>query len=70
MNEFELNSLPSKIKNTEKEIISFNQKLSDSNLYLNEPDTFSDITRKLEKAKEELEYFENRWLELEEMKNF
>ncbi len=68
--EFELNSLPSKIKNLENDINYFNEKLSNPNLYLNEPDTFFEITKKLEKSKEDLEYFENRWLELEEIKNF
>ena len=68
--EFELNSLPSKIKNLENDINDFNEKLSDPNLYLNEPDIFFEITKKLEKSKEDLEYFENRWLELEEIKNF
>ena len=68
--EFELNSLPSKIKNIENDINDFNAKLSDPNLYLNEPDIFFEITKKLEKSKEDLEYFENRWLELEEIKNF
>ena len=68
--EFELNSLPSKIKNLENDINDFNAKLSDPNLYLNEPDIFFEITKKLEKSKKDLEYFENRWLELEEIKNF
>ena len=68
--EFELNSLPSKIKNIENDINDFNAKLSDPNLYLNEPDIFFEITKKLEKSKKDLEYFENRWLELEEIKNF
>ena len=68
--EFELNSLPSKIKNLENDINDFNEKLSDPNLYLNEPDIFFEITKKLEKSKEDLEYFENRWLELDEIKNF
>ena len=67
--EFELNSLPPKIKSLEDDINDFNQKLSDPNLYLNEPDIFFEITKKLEKSKEDLEYFENRWLELEEIKN-
>ena len=68
--EFELNSLPSKIKNLENDINDFNEKLSDPNLYQNEPDIFFEVTKKLEKSKEDLEYFENRWLELEEIKNF
>ena len=31
---------------------------------------FFEISKKLEKSKQDLEYFENRWLELEEMKDF
>ena len=62
--------MPSKIKNLEEDINTFNQKLSDANLYLNEPDKFFEISEKLEKSKQDLEYFENRWLELEEMKYF
>ena len=61
--------MPSKIKNLENDINDFNEKLSDPNLYLNEPDIFFEVTKKLEKSKEDLEYFENRWLELEEIKN-
>ena len=38
--------------------------------FLNEPDLFFEVTKKLEKSKKDLEYFENRWLELEEIKNF
>ena len=62
--------MPSKIKNLENDINDFNEKLSDPNLYINEPGIFFEITKKLEKSKEDLEYFENRWLELEEIKNF
>ena len=54
----------------ENYLICRHEKLSDPNLYLNEPDIFFEITKKLEKSKEDLEYFENRWLELEEIKNF
>ena len=67
--EFELKNLPEKIKHKEKEIDIFNHKLSDPNFYLNEPDVFYEVTNKLELAKKELEYFETRWLELEEKKN-
>ncbi len=67
--EFELKNLPEKIKNKEEEIHNFNHRLSDPDFYLNEPDAFYEVTNKLEIAKQELEYFENRWLELEEEKN-
>ena len=67
--EFELKNLPGKIKNIELEIHNFNHRLSDPDFYLNEPDAFYEVTNKLEIAKQELEYFETRWLELEEEKN-
>ena len=67
--EFELKNLPGKIKNIELEIDNFNNRLSDPDFYLNEPEAFFELTKKLEIAKKDLEYFETRWLELEEEKN-
>ena len=67
--EFELKNLPEKIKNKEEEIHNFNNRLSDPDFYLNEPEAFYEVTNKLEVAKQELESFETRWLELEEKKN-
>ena len=68
--EFELKTLPSKIKDTEEKIITFNKKLSDPNFYNSNTEQFVEMTEKLELAKQDLEYYETRWLELEEMKNF
>ena len=67
--EFELKNLPEKIKIKEEEIKNFNQRLSDPDFYLNEPEYFNEVTKKLELAKKDLENFETRWIELEEMKN-
>jgi len=67
--EFELKNLPEKIKNKEEEIHNYNNRLSDPDFYLNESDAFYEVTNKLEIAKQELEYFETRWLELELEKN-
>ena len=62
--------MPSKIKDTEEKIITFNKKLSDPNFYNSNTKQFVEMTEKLELAKQDLEYYEMRWLELEEMKNF
>ena len=67
--EFELKNLPEKIKIKEEEIKNYNQRLSDPDFYLNEPEYFNEVTKKLELAKKDLENFETRWIELEEMKN-
>ena len=48
-----------KIKNIELEIDNFNNRLSDPDFYLNEPEAFFELTNKLEIAKKDLEYFEN-----------
>ena len=66
--EFELKNLPSKIKSIEEQINLFNKKLSDPNFYEKDTDSFIEMTEKLELAKEDLEYYETRWLELEEQK--
>ena len=67
--EFELKNLPAKIMNKENEINKYNHKLADPDFYINEPDLFNEVAKKLELAKKDLEYFETRWIELEEMKN-
>ena len=66
--EFELKNLPSKIKSIEEQINLFNKKLSDPGFYKKDTDSFIEMTEKLELAKEDLEYYETRWLELEEKK--
>lgn len=68
--EFELKNLPLKIKNLEEQIIQFNKKLSDPNFYKKDTDAFIEMTEKLELAKSDLEYYETRWLELEEKKSY
>ena len=67
--EFELKNLPAKIINKENEINKYNHRLADPDFYINEPDLFNEVAKKLELAKKDLEYFETRWIELEEMKN-
>ena len=66
--EFELKSLPGKINNKEKEIELFTKKLSDPEFYKSDSEAFIAMTEDLESAKEDLERFEERWLELEALK--
>ena len=66
--EFELKNLPSKIDQKEKEIKIFLKALSDPNFYLNNPEEFLLTSKNLANARSELEKYETRWLELEELK--
>jgi len=66
--EFELKNLPSKIDNIEKEINTLSNQLSDPDFYLNDPDGFLLASENLAIARSELEKYELRWLELEELK--
>lgn len=65
--EYELQSLPDKIKLLEEEIQALIVILADADLYKNNPDEFTVRSRRYEAAKKELEKAELRWLELEEM---
>ena len=64
----ELNQLPDKIEKVQKEIYDFNELLGDSNYYNRNPDGFHETVKNLQDAQNKLERYENRWLELEEMK--
>ncbi|MDA0782141.1 MAG: ATP-binding cassette domain-containing protein [Rickettsiales bacterium] len=66
--QFELDNLPEKISNLEKEIKELHELLSDSKLYMSEPEKFDKATKRVGKAQEELEKSELRWLELSEVK--
>jgi len=66
--EFELKNLPLKIGEKEKEIENFSKDLSDSNFYLNDPEGFLLTSKNLADARSQLEKYELRWLELEELK--
>lgn len=65
--QFELDGLPEKISNLEKEIKELHHILADANLYTQDPDKFDKTTRKIEKTEEELESAELRWLELSQI---
>jgi ATP-binding cassette subfamily F protein uup len=66
--EYELNTLPEKIKALEKEIAFTENQLADHELYTRDAALFDKLSRKLAKAKQSLASAEERWLELDEMK--
>ena len=64
----ELNKLPEKIEKVQKEITDINELLSDSEYYSRDPDGFHETAKNLTTLQAKLERYENRWIELEEMK--
>lgn len=64
----ELEKLPEKIEQVSASIEKYNEILSDSNLYINSPDEFNKASEGLEKAKIDLSNMEERWLELEQIR--
>ncbi|MEM9468549.1 MAG: ATP-binding cassette domain-containing protein [Pseudomonadota bacterium] len=66
--EYELKQLPQKIENTEADIAICNEKLNDPDFYQNDPENFHETVKNLADFQAKLERYENRWLELEEMK--
>jgi ATP-binding cassette subfamily F protein uup len=64
----ELEKLPGKITDLEKEIESLKQTLAASDLYTRDPAAFDSASRRFARAVQELADAESRWLELEEMK--
>jgi ATP-binding cassette subfamily F protein uup len=66
--ERELKQLPDKITSVETVIKELSDKLSDSDYYQRDPDAFHVTAKDLNTAQTKLERYENRWLELEEMK--
>ncbi len=65
--EYELKNLPKKIEEKETEIKTLTEKLSDGDFYNSDPDGFVELTKELKLAKDQLEEYEERWLELEEL---
>jgi len=63
-----LNKLPEKIEKVQKEITDINELLSDSEYYSRDPDGFHETAKNLTTLQAKLERYENRWIELEEMK--
>lgn len=66
--EHELKKLPEKIQKVENEIKEYNALLNDADYYQKDPDAFHETVKALGEAQAKLERYENRWLELEEMK--
>jgi len=66
--EHELKKLPEKIALAEKQIALMNEALGDPDFYNRDPDAFHEVVKALKEAQDKLNRYENRWLELEEMK--
>ena len=66
--QFELENIPKEISLLQEKITDIKNELKDSNLYLNNFDHFSSITKELLEIELLLEKKEIRWLELMEMK--
>lgn len=65
--QYELDNLPDQIAELEDKIKKMSAKLSDANLYNDDPELFHAITEKLAKTQAELETAEIRWIELDEL---
>lgn len=65
--QYELDNLPSKMEKLETEIADLIKALQDGGFYSRDPEGFQESSKRLSKAKEELERAETRWLELDEM---
>jgi ATP-binding cassette subfamily F protein uup len=67
--EYELEKIPENIEDINLHISDLQLKLSDPNLFKQNRELFIDLTKKLSKYEEKLNYSENRWLELMSMKS-
>ena len=65
--QYELEQLPNEIDNFQKKILEINNELKDTNLYLNNYDKFTTITKELLMLKDQLYQKEERWLKLLEL---
>lgn len=66
--ERELKQLPDKIEKIEIQINTLSDQLSDADFYQRDPNGFHEVTKELADLQTKLERYENRWIELEEMK--
>ena len=64
---YELEILPKEIARLKEKIFEIKNELKDSNLYLNDHDRFTNITKELAEKQLTIENKEIRWLELMEM---
>ncbi len=60
-----LRVLPEQIANAEREIMGLQRALADLGLYARDPAVFTELTEKLAAAQKRLSTMENRWIELE-----
>jgi len=66
--QYELDHLPATITKLEADIEGFKLALSDADLYIKNPEQFDRTVRHLERAQKELIKLEERWLELEALR--
>ena len=66
---YELEELPKKMGDVEKKIDAINKALTDAEFYQRDPDGFHKATVALTEYKSRLSRYEDRWLELEEIKS-
>ncbi len=65
--QYELEQLPSQIKNIQQELEDIKNELKDTNLYLENFERYQEITSKMEVLNSDLNTKENRWFELIKM---
>ncbi|MCB1681914.1 MAG: ABC-F family ATP-binding cassette domain-containing protein [Rhodospirillales bacterium] len=64
----ELEQLPEKIDTLERELTELQQAMENPRLYMEDPEEFDRVSKRLARAQKELDTAEIRWLELEEMR--
>ncbi|MDH6267737.1 ATP-binding cassette subfamily F protein uup [Rhizobium sp. SG_E_25_P2] len=62
---FAIENLPKQMAAKQAEIVGFEKKMADPNLFARDPDGFSKIAAQLEKARDDVARMEEEWLELE-----
>ncbi len=67
--QYELEQLPSQIKNIQQELEDIKNELKDTNLYLENFERYQEITSKMEILNSDLNIKENRWYELIKMED-
>lgn len=67
--EYEWKTLPATIEKLGKEIHTLETELSNASLYTDNPERFETASLRLNKAQDELDKAEMRWLEIDDMKN-
>ncbi len=65
--QYELDNLPGKIAEMEKELAKLQEALADASLYMRDPEGFDKTTRRYGRLKDDLAKAEDRWLELSSM---